>query len=283
MKFMRTFIFTALILTFSIPAFCQFQKAALDAATADAVIELFEFSLDAAFDKDQRAAFTRELAAQWKSDEGAVASYKKLLEIYGQVKTLPADQRRAAQAQFQQTLLAEIRKNPDNPRNKILANVYRAAHDETENQTARVEPENRSGSVPQQIVGRWMTGSSSTLTYSNQTTGASANASGVQVMYTIRPDGRYEYATLETHTMYSCQTTLSTYKTGHLEISGAQITFVPESGSFTSEDSCNRQYNYTKPANLNRETFNVSVGRDEYGTKLCLQNSSINGCAYKRD
>jgi hypothetical protein len=283
MKLIKTIIFTALFLTFSLPVFCQYQNAELDPATANRVIELFEFSLDATFDKNQRAAFVRELAGQWKSDSSAAASYTKLLEIYEQVKKLTADQQRAAQAQFQQTLLAEMQKNPDNPRNKILIDVYKSAHSDFQQQTAEIAPQNFSGNVPPQIVGKWMTGNSSTLTFNNQATGASSNASGIQVMYTILPDGRYEYATLETHTMYSCQTQISLYKTGHIEMNGGQITFVPESGQFTSEDSCNRQYNYTKPAKLMRETYNVSVQRDEYGTKLCLQNSTINGCAYKRD
>jgi len=283
MKFTRTFIFTALFLTFSMPVFCQYQNATLDAATANRVIELFEFALDGTFDKNQREAFVRELTGQWKSDSSAAASYTKLLEIYEQVKKLPADQQRTAQAQFQQTLLAEIQKNPDNPRNKILLDVYKAAHSDFQEQPAEIAPQNVSGNVPPQIVGKWMTGNSSTLTFTNQTTGASSNASGIQVMYTISPNGQYEYATLETHTMYNCQSRISLYKTGHIEMNGGQITFVPEKGQFTSEDDCNRQYNYTKPAQLNRETYNVSVQRDEYGTKLCLQNSSINGCAYKRD
>jgi hypothetical protein len=125
--------------------------------------------------------------------------------------------------------------------------------------------------------------STSTATTATGATGASSNASGIQVLYTIQPNGRYEYATLETHTMYSCETRLQLYKTGHIEMNGSQITFVPESGTFTSEDSCNRQYNYTKPAELKRETFAASVQRDEYGTKLCLVGNGINGCAYKRD
>jgi hypothetical protein len=284
MKFTRTLIFTAFILIFSIPALCQ-KSAALTASTADRIISLFEFALDGEFNRNQREAFTRELAEQWKSDANSVASYTKLLEIYEQVQALPADKQREAQAQFQQTLLAELQKNPTNPRNRILIAVYKQSHGGDFNEpVAQTElPDNVSGSVPPQFVGRWITGSSSALTYSNSTTGASDNASGIQVLYAIQPNGRYEYATLETHTMYSCTTKLQTYKTGHIEMNGSQLTFVPESGTFTSEDSCNRQYNYTKPAQLNRETFAASVQRDEYGTKLCLVGNGINGCAYKRD
>ena len=146
-----------------------------------------------------------------------------------------------------------------------------------------VQPQNFSGILPAQFVGKWMTGNSSDLALQNSQTGTSTKASGIQVLYSIYPNGRYEYATRETHTMYRCESVISLYKTGHIEMNGSQISFVPESGKFTSEDNCNRQYNYTKPAKLDPETYNASVQRDEYGTKLCLQGNGVNGCAYKRD
>ena len=33
---------------------------------------------------------------------------------------------------------------------------------------------------------------------------------------------------------------------------------------------------------MDRETFQWSIQQDQYGTKLCLRNATINGCAYKR-
>jgi hypothetical protein len=278
---MKTITLTALIFIFSMPVFCQ--KTALDDSTANRIVALFEFALDGSFDHDQRTAFVREVSSQWRSDANAAASYRKLLEIYEQIKTLPEHRQREAQAKFQEALLGEIEKNPTVPRNKILSAVYRAAHDDSVKSTVENAPTNRGGRIPPQLVGKWQTGSSSSTSYTNSATGASTGGGGTQVMYTIFADGRYEYASLYALTSYSCTTNTLLYKTGHIRLDGSQITFVPEGGKFTSEDNCNRQYNYAKPAKLDTETFYWNVLRDEYGTKICLKNSTIDGCAYKRD
>lgn len=48
------------------------------------------------------------------------------------------------------------------------------------------------------------------------------------------------------------------------------------------EDNCNRQYNYEKPATLEREAYEWRIERDQYGVKLCLRNDKVNGCAYRQ-
>ena len=138
------------------------------------------------------------------------------------------------------------------------------------------------GSAPQGLVGTWGTGSVSSTMFMNQRTGSYSAPSGTQVQYKFMPDGRYEYAALTTQSMYSCTTRFMTYKTGIVLYQGNELTFVPQSGKFTSEDSCNARYNYEKPVGLERETYRWRLERDEYGQKRCLQNATVNGCAYKR-
>jgi hypothetical protein len=101
-------------------------------------------------------------------------------------------------------------------------------------------------------------------------------------MYKIFGDGHYEYAALTQQSIYNCTTKLFTYKTGRVAVDGATLTFIPTCGKFTSSDNCNARYNYEKPAQLDRETYNWSTHHDEYGEKLCLRNDKVNGCAYKR-
>jgi hypothetical protein len=113
-------------------------------------------------------------------------------------------------------------------------------------------------------------------------TGAYSDPSGTQVQYKFLPGGRYEYAALTTQSMYSCTTRLLTYKTGVVLFNGSELTFVPQSSKFSSEDTCNARYNYQKPASMERETYRWRVERDQYGQKMCLQNAQINGCAYRR-
>jgi hypothetical protein len=141
---------------------------------------------------------------------------------------------------------------------------------------------NAGGKPPAQLVGTWQTGKVSATMFRDRTTGTYSDPSGTQVRYRILPDGRYEYAALTTQSMYNCTTRLLTYKVGHISVQGDVLTFVPENGKFTSEDNCNRHYNYERPVSLTRETYHWSVQRDQYGVKICLQNASVNGCAYKQ-
>ena len=138
------------------------------------------------------------------------------------------------------------------------------------------------GTAPLALVGTWGTGSVSSTMFRNQSTGSYSAPSGTQVQYKFLPDGRYEYAALTTQSMYSCTSRFMTYKTGVVVYQGNELTFVPQSGKFTSEDNCNARFNYEKPVGLERESYRWRVERDQYGQKVCLQNATIDGCAYKR-
>jgi len=138
------------------------------------------------------------------------------------------------------------------------------------------------GTAPHSLVGAWGTGSTSSTMFMNRATGSYSAPSGTQVQYKFLPDGRYEYAALTTQSMYSCTSRFLTFKTGIIVYQGNELTFVPQSGKFTSEDNCNPRFNYEKPVGLERESYRWRVERDQYGEKMCLQNATINGCAYRR-
>ena len=138
------------------------------------------------------------------------------------------------------------------------------------------------GMAPPALVGTWGTSSVSSTMFMNQRTGSYSAPSGTQVQYKFLTDGRYEYAALTTQSMYSCTSRFLTFKTGMVVYEGNELTFVPQSGKFTSEDSCNARFNYEKPVGLDRESYRWRVERDQYGEKMCLQNATVNGCAYRR-
>lgn len=300
MKKIQVLIITAILFAFSISGFAQDTVLAegnppLTQGLINRLIDLYEFSLAGRFTADQKKEFSRQLVAQWKSnDTKAMSSYRQLLEIYDKLSVLDDAKLREAQSQFQSTLVSALKKNPRQGYNPLLIAVYNRAHadDAIEMESSAAESGSfgdsissgsSSGSTPNQLIGKWQAGSSSSINYTNSATGASTNGGGTQVIYTFFPDGRFEYASLYSLTSYSCTTNTLLYKTGHVEFSGSTMTLVTEGGNFTSKDNCNAQYNYEKPAKLDRESFNWSVQRDEYGTKLCLQGPTGNGCAYKRD
>src|SRR5438874_2575409 len=89
--------------------------------------------------------------------------------------------------------------------------------------------------APPALVGTWGTGTVSSTAFVNRATGSYSAPSGTQVQYKFLPDGHYEYAALTTQSMYSCTSRFRTFKTGMVVYQGSELTFVPQSGKFTSE------------------------------------------------
>jgi hypothetical protein len=233
--------------------------------TVDRLIGFFELVLDGQFTGAQREEFRKELIADWHGGQGA-ESVLAVLELGARLGALGDDQRRELLAQAQKALLEQLRAQPDSGLARLLLAVHGAAVP-----TA----------VPAELVGTWGTGTSSSVNYVNTTTGSYAPPSGTQVSYTIRADGRYEYAALTQQSLYSCTTRLFTYKTGVVSIRGAQLTLTPKTSTWTNENTCSGR-NERREAGKEQESYNFRIERDEYGVKLCLANASVDGCAYKR-
>ena len=135
--------------------------------------------------------------------------------------------------------------------------------------------------VPDQLVGNWGRGNTSLITYQDPNTGSSADPSGTQASYKIREDGSFEYAILMSKSYYNCTTKITSYQTGYVQVNGSSITFVPNDGKLTSQDSCNPKNNYEKP-DLQQTTYRWGVERGQNGEQMCLQNEFGTSC-YKRE
>lgn len=249
-------------------------------STVDQLIDFFEFGLHGKFTPQQRAQFQQQQIASWQ-DAKERENAATIVDMRSKLMGLDDQKLVQAQSTIEKYLVGEIEKQPNDPTSKILKQVYESGKLSAVSSGPITASVNSGGDVSA-LLGTWGTGSVSAVNYTNSVTGSSTNGGGTQVQYTFKPGGRYEYASLTTSTLYNCSMKFGTYKAGIVSIQGGVLTFVPQTATFTSEDSCVAKNNYKKPADLNRETFNWSIQRDEYGTKLCLQNQSINGCAYKR-
>lgn len=251
------------------------------------LIDFFEWTLDAKFTQADRNQFLNDRISEWRAnDQTSVNSVMELLKLRAQVASLTESQKAQAHTLMQSSIVESLRSTADDSTSRMLLKIYEHSqheHSVIKNNATTAGVANEQGqNVPSELIGKWQTGSVSSVNFVNPRTGAYAPPSGTQVMYTIFPDGRYEYAALTQQSMYNCTTKLFTYKTGTIKINNTSLTFIPKQGKFTSEDNCNSKYNYEKQIPLERETFNWKITRDEYGEKICLQNGSINGCAYKR-
>lgn len=252
------------------------------------MIELFEWGLDGKFTKEQRIQFRQQRMEEWHSkDRKSMNNVVELLKFRDLAVTLSNAERQKLHAQFQAGILETLRKQPEDNTARLLLSVYDNSHHENALKRGEsFEQERQNGATgsfaPPALAGTWQAGTVSATTFVNPNTGSYAAPSGTQVRYRIFPDGRYEYASLTQQSSYNCTMKLMTYKTGMVNVQGSQLVFIPQEGKFTSEDNCNRQYNYEKPATLEREAYEWRVERDQYGVKLCLQNAKVNGCAYKQ-
>jgi len=248
-------------------------------STVDQLIDFFEFGLHAKFTSQQRALFRQQQINSWQ-DPKERENVAAVLDTRSKLMGLDDQKLVQAQATIQQWLVGDIAKQPNDPTSKLLKEVYESGAPNAV--SSALVAQNAPSADVSALLGTWGAGTVSGVNYVNNTTGSSTNGGGTQVQYTFKPGGRYEFASLTTSTLYKCSMKFGTYKSGVVSIQGCVLTLIPQTATFTSEDSCVAKNNYKKPAGLERETFNWSVQRDQYGTKLCLQNQSINGCAYKR-
>jgi len=249
-------------------------------STVDHLIDFFEFGLHGKFTDAQRAQFQAERVAEWKTgDQKSRDDMRLILDMRAKLMALDDEKLKEAQTTLQNYLVDNIKKQPNDPTSKLLKEVYENG---LRNAVSSNRISNNTSNDASILLGTWGTGTVSGINFVGQTTGSYTNGGGTQVMYTFKPGGRYEYASLTTSTLYNCSMKFGTYESGTVNIQGSVLTLIPQTSTFTSEDSCVARNNYKKQAGLERKTFNWNVERDEYGAKLCLQNATVNGCAYKR-
>jgi hypothetical protein len=252
-------------------------------STVNELIDFFEFGLAAKFNVQERSKFEAQRIADWQNpDTKNKQALLGILETRTKLMQMDDAKLRETQATVQQHLLDNFAKQPNDPTAQLLMEVYNNGHSALSAvSSATVGQPNLGGGDVSVLLGTWGTGTVSSVNYVNNL-GSSTNGGGTQVQYTFKPGNQYEFAALTTSTLYSCSMKFLTYKSGIVQFNGNSLTFIPQHATFTSQDSCSAKDNYQKPAEMNRETFNWSIQQDQYGTKLCLQNATINGCAYKR-
>ncbi len=102
--------------------------------------------------------------------------------------------------------------------------------------------------VPEVLVGRWEHGES----------GGSSSLS-------FTADGNFEFASWFEVSLYGCDKTFFTYKSGTMTVAGNTITLYPQVSDFKRTDSCNPQNNYEEPDSLEPEAFLFQLGTDVLG------------------
>jgi hypothetical protein len=125
--------------------------------------------------------------------------------------------------------------------------------------------------VPENLVGKWFSGSASILQEKNTMTGAIASRYGSSIGYEINSDGTFQYAGLMKSTLYGCTTTLWNDRRGKISIEGDRITFTPSKDYWLNTYSCSPSSNKEKNKELEAKTYNFEVGTKEGKEWLCMR------------
>lgn len=148
-----------------------------------------------------------------------------------------------------------------------------SAPDRTENAPAR----NTGGS--RAVVGTWTNGSISMIGERNTVTGATTPSNGSTFKYVFTADGRFEFIGLINSTMYGCTTSLFNDKRGRYEITGSQITFIPNKNFWRNTYSCSPASNKERDYVLEKEVYSFYTKQNEYNqTLICLTNDKGERC-----
>ena len=130
---------------------------------------------------------------------------------------------------------------------------------------AQTQQGNSSVTLPAALHGSWRQGSASSVHYYNPSNGTWAPPSGSGFRYTFSPDGRYTYSGLMQTSVYSCTTTLFSYKEGTVAIEGQVMMLTPSTNRFRSQDTCNASWNYEKDVPLEPSYYLWRTAPDPYG------------------
>jgi hypothetical protein len=129
----------------------------------------------------------------------------------------------------------------------------------------------QNGRVPAELVGKWFTGSASSLSEQNMATGAVTSRYGSSIGYTFEADGSFRYAALMKSTMYGCTTSLWNDRRGKISVAGDVITFTMTKDYWFNSNSCYPSSNKEKDKQLEVKQYNYEVGVREGKTWLCMR------------
>lgn len=137
-------------------------------------------------------------------------------------------------------------------------------------------------SIPDELVGKWYSGSTSSLAFLDRTSGISNAAGGNGVSLEIKPNGSFIKAVVLKTGLYGCSTVAFGYETGKLNITGDTLAFKGKDYFISYKDSCNPQTNSEKNKAPLTYEYSYKLGADENGRdQLCVSNGEQEECYIK--
>lgn len=260
----------------------------------DDLIEYFEWSLNAQIGGGQRMRIQQIVVDEWRT--GTKETAKNFALIFDKVqrfKSLTPKRRDEVQPKQQKSFLEYISREPRSELDQILYTAYDQARQneraESNAATDKDSQKNKTGANTKMsgdlsgLIGEWSTGDQAFSLLGSSAGNVFANAGGSIRSFRISQDGRVEFATFFTQSLSNCVTKIFRTSEGKVSVNGDKITFDFAPGKVQSQSGCDRQRNYTKPVEAERQIFTYTIEPFNDGQKMCLLDAdNANYCVYKK-
>jgi hypothetical protein len=133
------------------------------------------------------------------------------------------------------------------------------------------------------LIGEWYKSKMSTVDFVNPATGAHANPSGERLNVRFQSDGTFKLGWLKQSSLYNCSSTVFGYKVGAYTLSNSVITMQVKNNTLTSKDNCHPQWNYEKHPPLGTTSYQLRLGRSQYGPVLIMRGPDGKEEVYARE
>ena len=148
---------------------------------------------------------------------------------------------------------------------------------------ANFAPNGNGENLLDDLVGRWQVSHMNSVTSKNVHSGAIGDANGLIAEFEIKPNGRVIYSFYLSQSTYGCTTKIRTSKVGRAIVDGSQVTFAYDSGTTTSQDSCNAKFNYAKNLGQTKDVFDFVIKSEDGKRYFCFADDKLKDCAVRLD
>ena len=250
-------------------------------ADIDKMIQFYEWAFEAKFSADERARFGEFTAREFRSDPAnARATIDDIVGTLPKILAAAADVQQETRKNFLAAFLPEARQNADE-NSQMLVGIYDAAHGGNDSNSAANGENNPAqnddsyetvkkvgvGNLSA-IVGKWVSGSSGSMT--KTTSGVYLGGNASRHTYQFNADGTVEYTGIMNMMTGGCRMQIFKSAKGRASLSGSTLTINWSPASFSRDDSCSPSKNYKKTLPAEVETMQVNFETYYDDKQLCL-------------
>lgn len=249
----------------------------------DALVRFYEWAFQAEFNSTQRTDFQGFTEQEFRANPAeSRATIDDIVKTLPQILAATEDVQAETRKTFLDIFLPEAQKNSD-ANSQMLLSIYENANgalpkNNVSNEQTEKTEEDRYGTYEtvkkvsvgnfSSIVGKWVSGSSGSMT--TTTSGVYLGGNGSRHTYEFSANGAVEYTGIMNVMTGGCRMQIFKTAKGKATLSGDTLTINWSPASFSRDDSCSPSKNYKKTLPAETETMKINFETYYDDKQLCL-------------